>query len=332
MTNRPSRSLLATAAVSLLCATTLAGCFGPSPRKRAMSDYAAAVRADDGGDRGAAIRHLEAATAHDPNLTPARGMLGDLYRAEGDYANAIEQYEAVAARLPTAPRIHYKLGLSYQLVQRLQDAAASYLRALELDPRDANSSMNLGLVYLALGQWDDALRYTLNATLLDPQSAVAWSNLGVAFEAKAQYGRAETAYRRSLDLDPTNVQALLNLGLNLSTQGKIADAVSVLEKVVERSDTPANRKRYGDALAKAGRYDAAVAHYEAALAQDPTFVEALNAIGWVRIAEFRGSLELDDAKRQGALDVWRKSLEIRPQQPRIETALAEWERDALFRK
>ena len=192
--------------------------------------------------------------------------------------------------------------------------------------------MNLGLVYLALGQMDDAVRYTEKATLLDPDSPAAFSNLGVALEAAREYARAETAYRRSLDLDPLQEQTLLNLGLNLIQQNKGADAVSIMERVLKNDDSPLTRKRYGDALARAGRYDEAVKQYEAAIAASPGYYQAMNEIGWVRIAEYRKGLELDDAKRKGAIEWWQKSLQIRPDQPRIQTAVADWGEKMLFGK
>jgi tetratricopeptide (TPR) repeat protein len=313
------------------CAAVMVGC-GPTPQQRAVRGYVQAVAAYEQGDADRAIARLETATKHDPNLTMARGLLGDLYRGKGEYGRAAQQYEVLARLDPYTPANHYKLGVAYQLLQRIGDAAASYLRALQLDPRDANTSMNLGLAYLALGQREDALRYTERATILDPRSADAWSNLGVALEATGDFARAEAAYRRSLDLNPAQQQTLLNLGLNLTTQGKGADAVIIMERLLKNSDTPATRKRYGDALAKAGRYDDAVKQYNAALAQNPEYYEALNGIGWVRIAEYRKGLELDDAKRRSALDVWRKSLQIRPDQPRIQTAVGDWGNTALFRK
>src|SRR5688572_30546249 len=299
---------------------------------KAVSQYVTAVRAYEQGNDQRAIESLERATKADPDLTMARGMLGDLYRSKGEYGKAVPQYEAMTRLDPYTPANHYKLGIAYQFLRRLEDAAASYLRALKLDPKDANTNMNLGLVYLALGQVDDAVRYTEKATLLDPESPAAFSNLGVALESAREYARAETAYRRSLDLDPLQQQTLLNLGLNLIQQNKGADAVSIMERVLKNDDSPLTHKRYGDALARAGRYEEAVKQYQLAVERDPRFYQALNEIGWVRIAEYRKGLELDDSKRKSAIEHWQRSLKIRPDQPRIQTAIADWGEKMLFGK
>src|SRR5688572_2070059 len=325
---------------SMIFALACGGCVGrwsrraekPNQPPRAVRQYVAGVRAHIDGDDDKAIASLEKATAADPDLTMARGMLGDLYRSRGEYEKAVPQYEAMTRLDPYAPANHYKLGIAYQFLRRLEDAAASYLRALQLDPKDANTNMNLGLVYLALGQPDDAVRYTEKATLLDPASPAAFSNLGVALEAAREYARAETAYRRSLDLDPLQQQTLLNLGLNLIQQNKGADAVSIMERVLKNDDSPLTHKRYGDALARAGRYEEAVKQYQLAVERDPRFYQALNEIGWVRIAEYRKGLELDDSKRKSAIEHWQRSLKIRPDQPRIQTAIADWGEKMLFGK
>ncbi|MGB7161373.1 MAG: tetratricopeptide repeat protein [Tepidisphaeraceae bacterium] len=338
MTDRIPPTLLAALGGATLCALSAVGCSGggsgagggSSQPPRAVKGYVQAVDAKNRGDHAGAVRALEGATAANPDLTMAREMLGDLYRTDGQYEKATVQYEAMVRLDPYTALNHYKLGISYHFLQRLQEAASAYLRALKLDPKDANSSMNLGLVYLAMGRLDDAVRYSEKATLLSPGSAVAYSNLGVVMEAKGDFVRAESAYRRSLDLDSRQTETLLNLGSNLIKQGKTADAVSIMERVLQQSDTPQIRKRYGDALTKAGKYDDAVKQYEAALTKDPRYYPAMNEIGWVRIAEYRKGLELEDAKRITALGMWRKSLEVNQNQPRIETAIKDWDEKGLF--
>jgi Flp pilus assembly protein TadD len=168
------------------------------------------------------------------------------------------------------------------------------------------------------------VKYTERATLLDPNSAAAYSNLGVSLDARGEFARAEAAYRHSLDLDPENATTLLNLGTNLIAQNKGAEAVDIMERVIKSADTPLHRKRYGDALAKAGRYDDAIHQYEEALKLNPKYYPAMNEIGWAKIAEYKNNLELDDAKRDQAVAMWNQSLEINPDQPKITAAKKEW--------
>ena len=42
--------------------------------------------------------------------------------------------------------------------------------------------------------------------------------------------------------------------------------------------------------------------------------------------QYQAGMELDDKKRDKALDPWRQSLEINPRQPKVKTALEQWEK------
>ena len=324
--------------VAVIGGAGLVGCSSSSSSKstqapKAINQYVAAVNAYNSGNRDRAVSSLLAATRANPDLIMARVMLGDLYRESGDYQAAVKQYEELVKRDSYSWSNFYKLGVTYQFLDRLREAARSYERALLLNPDDANTTMNLGLVYLYLEKPGDAVRLTEKATLLDPRSASAFSNLGVALDARGDYARAESAYRHSLDLDPNNLTTLLNLGTNLLAQNKAAEGIDIMQRVVQADDSPANRKRLGDALAKAGRFDEAVKQYQTVLDRDPHYYPALNEIGWTRIAEFRKNLELDDSKRAQAIAMWDKSLAINPDQPKIHAARQQWAaQSGLFRK
>ena len=51
--------------------------------------------------------------------------------------------------------------------------------------------------------------------------------------------------KRALEVNRNQNVALLNLGANLIRQGKGADAVSVMEEAIKRSDNAPTRTRYG---------------------------------------------------------------------------------------
>jgi superkiller protein 3 len=326
--------LVAAALFAIAVAVIGTGCASSNSSNgiKGVDNYVKAVQAYNSGDRDRAVANLLTATRVNPDLIMARLMLGDLYREGGDYNSAVGQYEKLVQLDPYTWSNFYKLGVTYQFLERLQDAANSYSKALKLNPDDANTNMNLGLVYLFLGNPDDAVKYAERATLLDPKSAAAFSNLGVALDARGEYSRAEAAYRHSLDIDPENATTLLNLGTNLIAQNKGSEAVDIMEQVIKMQDTPLHRKRYGDALAKAGRYDDAVEQYQQAIKLDPKYYPAMNEIGWSRIAQYRNNLELDDDKREQAIAMWDQSLQVKPDQPKIEAAKKEWSEKAMFRK
>lgn len=296
----------------------------------AVEYYVRGEEARRAGDPKKAEEQYKAAVERNPNLRMAHSRLGDIYKDRGDYATAGQHYEAVARLDPYSYLAHYNLGLVYHFLNRFQEAAASYLRALNLEPSDVNSNMNLGLAYLTLGEYDESVRYLTRATEIEPTSSVAWSNLGVALDASGETVHAETRYRRALELDSNSVTTLQNLAANLITQGKASEAIVVMEQVIMRVDTAATRKRYGDALAQAGRHDEAIEQYDIALKRDPRYYPAMNEMGFVYILQYREGLELDESKRKAAIEHWRGSLKLNGNQPAIREQLNKAENPSMF--
>jgi tetratricopeptide (TPR) repeat protein len=305
-----------------------AGCAAgrkPAPRGPSVATlYADGVSAYRAGDKERAVRLLTEAVRQNPNLAMAHSILGDIYKESGDYDSAATQYESLAKLDPYAADNHHRLAVSYHFLNRLRDAAAAYLRAIKLNPRDWRSCMNLGLVYMSLGDNNAAVEYCQRAANLNPLAAAAHANLGVAFDARGNVAEAEAAYRRSLTIDPRQVGPAMNLARNLQYRGRTQEAVAVLENLTRAADSAAVRRRYGDALASAGREADALREYRQALKLDPRHVPAMNAMGALLITQYRNGLFLDDRKRDEALAVWKQSLQINPDQPKVESQLKAW--------
>lgn len=295
-----------------------------------MQHYIRGAQLYRSGQKDQAIQELEQAVAAKPDLRMARSLLGDAYRAKGDYQHAAVHYEAASKLDPYTLSNHYNLGLVYQLLNRLEEAASAYLRALKLDPRDVKSNMNLGLVYLAMGKIDQSVDYLQRAARLDPDNAMAWSNLGVALDASGKLQQAESCYRKALELDSRSVVTQQNLAQNLMSQNKLPEALTMWQQALSQTDSPSMRKRYGDALALAGQFDQALAQYDLALKADGKYLPAINEKASLLIRRYVDGLELDDQLRFAALDLWRSSLKINPNQPQVAEAIAKWEKPSLF--
>ncbi|HSV13396.1 MAG TPA: tetratricopeptide repeat protein, partial [Tepidisphaeraceae bacterium] len=210
-------------------------------------------------------------------------------------------------------------------LNELRASVENYLHALELDPNDARSSANLGAVYLSLDDVDNALKYLERATTLDPKSWYAWLNLGLARDAKGNYKEAEAAYRRAQELDSSQPSVLFNLASNLVTQGRPDEAIAIFKQLLEREPNNARyHKRYADALVVANRPDDADKEYRESLRVDSRYYPAMNELGLLLITRYKREAELDDDKKKSALDFWRQSLAVNPDQPRIKALIAEW--------
>lgn len=304
----------------------------PNQPLAGIDEYAQGAQAYRAKNYSVAFEHLHKAVSQNPNLRMAQAMLADLYRQKGDYRNAASHYEAASRLDPYSIANQYNLGVMNQLLRRFKEAAAAYLRALELDPRDVKSNMNLGTVYLSLGQNSDAINYLERATMIDGASADAWSNLGVAYDAAGRTTMAESAYRKALELKGASLAVMQNLGANLITQNRTAEAIAVMQQVVEKSDTASAHKVYGDALSQAKRYEEAIAQFDQALKIDPNYYPAMNGKGFALLGLYKMGMELDENKRQDAAALWKVSLRLNPQQPKVAQALKELETPGGFGK
>jgi tetratricopeptide (TPR) repeat protein len=329
----PVRSTSAVVITSVLTLLSHAGCaqqsrpadkpLGPPP---GVNKYVQGVGAYRAGDRAGAITALEDATRTNPKLISARSLLGDLYKAAGDYTKAADQYQAVTELDPYTARNFYKLGVAHHLMQHLPDAAKNYQKAIKLDARDWESHMNLGLVNLALGRKDRAVNHLSEATIINPGAGVAFGNLAIALDAQGRYPEAEQAYRRALELDGTHTASMGHLGKNLLRQNKTDQALTVLEKLATDTESASARKLYADALVQAKRHDDAIKLYRGILSEDKRYYPALNGLGSALIAKYEQGLQIDNRQRLAAIDAWKQSLALNPEQPRVADLMKKWER------
>ncbi|MDP9175234.1 MAG: tetratricopeptide repeat protein [Planctomycetota bacterium] len=292
-----------------------------------VSHYVQGAQEYERGNTQSALADLTEAVKESPDLTMAHVMLGDIYKNRSDYRNASDHYALAAQLDPYDFKNHYNLGLAYQFLNRLQEAAAAYLRALKLNPQDLDSTMNLGLVYLGLNHPDDALNMMWRAVGMAPKSASAHCNLGVALEAKHDYADAEREFRRAVELDADSAVPLTDLAENLIHQSRGAEAALVMEAALKISDTPDARQRYADALVLAGRDDDALQQYVIVVRRLPGSWLALDEGGLIVIRKYIAGASLDERLRRQAVAIWKRSLTLQPDQPRVAELIKRWDQD-----
>lgn len=293
--------------------------------------YVKAMLAMDKGDKQAAISDLNAALAQNPSLSMARLKLGEIYLNEKDYEHAVPHLQAASDLDPYTVENHYNLGVALQVLNRLQEAALSYIRGIRLDADDFGCNMNLGLVYYALGQMDPAIYYIERSTRIEPANARAWSNLGVVYDAAGNLILAEASYRKAMELDPKSESTLINLTSNLISQSKSADAVAIARELIVLRGDPMSFKRLGDAYAAGRKWEEALSAYDAALVKDARYTPAINAKAQALVDRYDTDLRIDDTLRQNAMVLWNQSLQIRPEQPNVKSALAKWSDPKFFK-
>ena len=155
-----------------------------------------------------------------------------------------------------------------------------FRQALEIDPEYAVAHAGQGRNFINLTGYNllpheegyqKAVESSERALELDPMNAMAHSSLG--WIAMVRDGDLETAahyLQRALELEPTNIAVIRNSGTLLSSLGRLNEAITVLEYVVERDPiSPVGYVNLSQYYVLAGRQDEAISTAQTALSLSP---------------------------------------------------------------
>jgi len=273
------------------------------------------------GDYDAALALFEELLRENPRLPDAWVGVGDVHtdlrqweQAESAYANAVgldtQNFDA-----------HFGRGKALQVLNRLLDAIRSYHRALLIKPDDFDANLNMATAYLQLDQPDSAITYAEKAVKLQPDSGPARINLGVAYERASRAADAITQYEMAAELMEPTPQLLMNL-LNAYAQGqRYREAVNAANLLVRVSPTASSWERLGWAYFRLGDYSRSLESYREAVRVDGRHWPAWNGVGVNLLNEWLQGQRQDEALAEQARAAFRKSLQINPDQVKVQRLL-----------
>ena len=190
---------------------------------------------------GEASKHLEAVIDRSPKDLEAIVALGDVLRADKNFAEAAKVYSRAIDQIEKPskgdwPYFYYR-GIAYERTKQWPKAEADFHKALELMPDEPHvlnylgySWIDMGLnldqglelvkkavelksddgyivdslawAYYKLGRWDDAVRELEKAILLKPDDPVINDHLGDAYWKVGRRLEATFQWRHALDMKP----------------------------------------------------------------------------------------------------------------------------------
>lgn len=101
---------------------------------------------------------------------------------------------------------------------------------------NAATKAEYAAVKTGLGEYSAAETIVRKALEIDPEYGKAHQVLGIALDTQGQYEEAEKSFRTALEHWIGNTSSVLNnLGLNLAAQGKLTEALDVLQEALDRS-------------------------------------------------------------------------------------------------
>jgi tetratricopeptide (TPR) repeat protein len=243
-------------------------------------------------------RKIAATSTSNDDLALAYGQMGMLFmaaefrgEAEGALLNA-QTFNPRDARWP------YYLGQLYKIKGDTPGSAAAFARALQLEPDDVPTLISLGEARLDEGKPDEAEPHFTKALALQPKSVSAQYDLGRVALEKKDYTRAVSFLEKALALDPQATVIHYPLAMayrGTGDQTKAAEHLALRGTLRLKLDDP--KMRVVDAMLN-------------------------SAVGY----EVSGADALDRGDWQGAIDSFRKGIEVAPKEAslhhKLGTALA----------
>ena len=211
-----------------------------------------------------AIVEFQSAIQRDPDFVDAHTSLADGWAIRGFYGGipTLEAWSRAGAAVADAERIAPDcpgVPLSRAILEhyygwdtaRLED----YCRlAIDRNPKSAEGWNWLGLAIGCLGRTKEALEATARGIELEPYHANVRTSSAWVHIYAGDYETAERVVAKALDLDPTAAYALWTRGIALRFLGRHAEAIPILESLVEsQRRLPFYVGLLGGSLAAAGR-------------------------------------------------------------------------------
>ncbi|WP_417726824.1 tetratricopeptide repeat protein [Roseovarius sp.] len=177
----------------------------------------------------AAIEVLEQLATAYPDLPEVHAAVGDLYRAQEDFAAAVPAYDRALdlyqARGNDQWFVHYARAISHERLDNWPEAEADFRRALELNPDHPQVLNYLGYTMVEKHiNLDEALSMIERAVAAQPDSGYIVDSLGWVLYRLGRYDEAIVHMERAAELMATDPVVNDHLGDVLWAVGRRVEA------------------------------------------------------------------------------------------------------------
>jgi len=182
------------------------------------------------GDLQTALRWAKVASTHPPVKPEVWYILGRCFLRLKQPAYAVDALESAVSLGPDVAHFHHFLGLAYEQAQRRDLAVEHLRRSISLAPRDPKSYFVLASSYSRFGLAGMALRVLTEGLSKIPNDAALHSATAAAFTQIRNYAAAEAHHKRAVELSP---EARVAYALWLVDQGKYDEALAIYNALIE---------------------------------------------------------------------------------------------------
>jgi tetratricopeptide (TPR) repeat protein len=185
---------------------------------------------------------------------------------------------------------HFVYFASMPLVVLLGAAIDRAVDRLTVSAAASRSRVHAGVAALVLAPlaaltWSETRVFRSEEVLWEtsaqrnPRAWMAFTNLGGLLVERGEFARAEENLRKAVAVNPVDYWAHNNLGIAMARQGRFEEAIPHYTAAIRAMrENPVAWTNLGLALARVGRGPAAERAWRTALAIDPTYPAALEAL------------------------------------------------------
>ncbi|NQS98100.1 MAG: tetratricopeptide repeat protein [candidate division Zixibacteria bacterium] len=229
------------------------------------------------GNLGLAKKYLTLAQQSGYSNDELLPLMGFVYSEQGYLEEAEKFFKEALSKSPASAEARLGLGEVYFKKEKLLDAEDNFRLALSNDIDNGRAWNDMGMLYLKYGEQERAMVYFKNGTESGDEDARF--NWGMLLSEQNRLAEAEDTLKPLLDSADYKWEVRLNLGYILLKKGNFDEALDYFNRAAEtrKGNLKANYSA-GLAFYYNQDYERAVASFERALAVNPNYFPAKNAL------------------------------------------------------
>jgi TonB family protein len=204
-----------------------------------MAYFCQAYEALTSGRDSLAVDLLQEALHEEPRFALGCVAFGDALMERKEWDGAIRWYREASAIAPDRLDPYYSIGRIWLIRAETEGLSAdekaleAFRKMTEASPESPDGWTDVGMVLATLGRFDEARASYQHALDLTPKDPQIYYSIGSLESRRGDDAAAESAWKTALDIQPSFAVVATELAALYGRQGKVEEAVGVLERAVE---------------------------------------------------------------------------------------------------
>ncbi len=211
--------------------------------------------------------------------------MGHYYANRGNFDQVHERYNQALEAQPDVADVRIALGDLHLLTENIDESIVQYREAITIDPATPGHYIALGNAYEVEGDVKQAESAYRQALVVAPTLADSYLRLGALYQAEGKLEEAEAILEKGLEMSPSSGALLIQFASLKLLQGDRAEALDLASQAVAVSPTAGTLIQRSSIVAETGDTESAKADLIAALAIEPSAIEAMIDLGDLYKAE-----------------------------------------------